>query len=95
VIQSDIIAQAIIDLIEQEHGYWEGTATELIAALPISEAVRKQKGFPAPNALSERLTRLQNTLAGIGVEIAFMRGPKPLRKRVITLSRREDAPPAA
>jgi putative DNA primase/helicase len=94
VIQSDIIAQALIDLLEQEHGYWEGTATELIAALPVSQEVRKQKGFPAPNALSERLTRLQNTFVGVGVEIAFTRGPAPQRKRVITLSRREDDRPA-
>jgi len=110
VIQSDVIAQAILDLFElprdekDEHwtggswdpeqkrwvgGTWTGTSTELLAALPVAEAVRKQKGFPAPNRLAEKLTRLQNTLAGEGIEIAFARAANPGRKRIIVLTRRE------
>jgi len=94
VIQSDVIAQAILDLLEQEHGLWEGTATDLITALPVSEATRKQKGFPAPNTLPERLTRLQNTLAGVGVEIAFDHASDSSRKKIIKLTRREGQQPA-
>ncbi len=63
VIQNDALAQALIELLEQEHGHWQGSSTELIAALPVSEAVRRQKSFPAPNTLPDRLVRLTNTLA--------------------------------
>ena len=91
VIQSDMIAQALLDLIEQQHGRWVGTATDLLAALPVSEATRKQKGFPAPNTLPERLTRLQNTLAGLGLEIAFTKSTDRTRKKVIVLT---STPPA-
>ncbi|MGH7113287.1 MAG: hypothetical protein ACREE9_02195, partial [Stellaceae bacterium] len=94
VIQSDAIAQAILDLLEQERGRWEGTATELLGALPVGEATRKQKGFPAPNTLPERLTRLQNTLAGVGVEIAFDRASDRTRKKLIVLTWPEKHPAA-
>jgi hypothetical protein len=92
VIQSDRIAQAILDLREREHGHWEGSATDLTAALPVSEALRKQKSFPALNKMPERLTRLQDTLAGVGVDIAFDRARDRSRKKIIVLTRREDQP---
>jgi hypothetical protein len=93
VMESDPIAPAIIELLDSNKGRWQGNATELLAALPIGDAVRKQKGFPAPNTISERLTRLQNTLAAEGVEIAFHKASDASRKRTIVLKRSPAAPP--
>jgi hypothetical protein len=92
-IEADIVATAIRDFMATQES-WEGTATDLLAALygAASEATRRLKSWPATaRALSARLRRAAPNLRSIGIGVDFERTPGGKRNRRIHLSK---APPA-
>lgn len=78
----------------QQHNLWEGTASELLAALETlaresvtAADVTKQKSWPKNGrALSNVLRRLTPTLRAVGVDVAFDREPDQRRRRFIRLA---------
>ena len=74
----------------QEHVHWSGTATALLAALPVDEAARRQRGFPQPHTLRGALDRLKATLAGIGIEFSKpgLHTADKSKRRLLILTRR-------
>ena len=66
VVESDPLAQAIVDLISEE-GEFQGTATELLRRL---EPLKPPRDWPrSPRALSGRLRRLTPALRECGVDV--------------------------
>ena len=73
VLESDSVAVAVRSFIA-ERNEWEGSATELLAALgaEVGETQKKSKEWPtSARALSGRLRRAATFLRNVGVEIAF------------------------
>lgn len=69
-VEADLVAAAIRDLVE-ERGFWEGTATELLAELEeyVPEKTQKTKAWPkAANILSRRITRAATALERVGIK---------------------------
>ncbi len=87
-IEADLVATATRSFMETAKE-WEGTATELLAALDgaAAEATRKLKGWPAtPRALSGRLRRAAPNLRKVGIGVDFDRDSNKKRARIICLS---------
>jgi hypothetical protein len=83
-LEDDPLAEAIKAFLT-EHGEWNGTSTELMAALgrSVSDTVRKSTSWPgAPNVLSNHLKRLAPTLRQVGIEYTQRRMPGGGRRRV-------------
>jgi hypothetical protein len=90
-LESDPIAQAVIDLI-QDIGDWIGTSTELLEVLEhkVSEKIVRSKQWPqAANQLSKRLNRLAPVLreVGINVELGINREK---RRRLIKINQNKE-----
>ncbi len=85
VLETDIVAEAIMELAE-ELGDWEGTATNLLKKLyNRNPSVRNSRAWPRnPAALGARLDRLQSALAAAGIEVERNRSS---RERSIRLYR--------
>jgi hypothetical protein len=96
-LEADAVAVAVKELLETRE-VWEGTATELLAALEqhASDQVRRTHAWPASaRALGNRLRRAANILRQAGVEVEFYREPggsEGRRKRLIRLSKRTSVP---
>lgn len=87
-LEADVVATAVRALVEK-HGPWEGTATELLAALEghISEQVKKSKAWPkTARTLGNRLRRSATFLRQTGVQLESGREPGTGR-RLIRISR--------
>ena len=85
-LESDPAAVGISALMKF-HPKWSGTTTELLQELHqvMPETLRKSKEFPkAPNALSNRIMRLEGFLADRDIVITRTRQPN---KRIITITR--------
>jgi hypothetical protein len=94
VIDGDPFALAVVELAHDRRN-WQGTATELLAALLPEAGARLPKGWPPRNGVAGRLKRLIPVLAneGVYVEIATSRTK---RGRIITLeSRLEGSSPSS
>jgi hypothetical protein len=72
--------------------HWEGTATDLLAALSAQGVQGRESLHGLPNharALSTLLRRLAPNLRALGVTITFARGSDKLRTRRIAIRREE------
>ena len=90
VLNDDVLASIVMGFMET-HEEWEGTPSELLAALQDEAGKQsidtKSKRWPkAPNALSRRLNILKTNLEAAGIRIDVSRG----RKRLLTLRRLEN-----
>jgi hypothetical protein len=86
IIESDPLATAVCDFVERQRR-WEGTATELYAALtgPYARTRTVPEHWPkSPRSLGKRLTALQATLADVGITV--WKSPSDGRSRRITLA---------
>lgn len=85
-LEADTVAAAVKALLEK-HGNWQGTASDLLAALEpyVPEGARRTRGWPSsPKSLGSRLRRAATFLRQVGVDIAFEREPRTGR-RIIRL----------
>jgi hypothetical protein len=90
VVSGDLVANAIVAmsafqdrpiagrvnglLVKPAEYFFEGTATELLSKLEVSEADRRSRAFPrGANALSARLRQLKSALATRGIRVEFDR----------------------
>lgn len=74
-------------------GAWQGTASELLAALAgkVEDAVTRQEGWPkSPRGLSALLRDLAPNLRAVGIGIEFSRQSGSGRRRLITITRTTD-----
>lgn len=87
-LEEDTIAQGVIRLVKDEP--WEGTATDLLAALEelAGTKITASKSWPkSPRTLSNRLRRAATFLRqGANIEIEFERQPRS-GKRLIRISK--------
>jgi hypothetical protein len=92
LIETDFVAIAVRTLMVNRT-MWSGTATELDGLLrAVTGTLEDVKGWPAePRILSTRLRCLAPSLSTVGIMVTFDKVGHD-RKRVITLSRREDRP---
>lgn len=85
-LDADPIGEAILKLMDS-HTEWSNSSTELLNALKTitPDLIQKDKDWPkAPNALSNRLMRLEGFLASKGIEIDRIRQHK---NRLIVLKK--------
>lgn len=89
VAEGDPLAGAVAEL-----GTWEGTATDLLAALSPEGSARPPRWLPSsPRALRSRLSRLVDTLRVLGTEVV---PPGPTdRPRLWRIRPAEEGPPLA
>jgi hypothetical protein len=84
------LSEAVIKLLEaQPKPFWSGRASELLEELrrQASEQTLRDKGWPkAPNALTNKLRRLEPSLRAVGVECRESRTGRE-RARIITLEK--------
>ncbi|MBL8768748.1 MAG: DUF3854 domain-containing protein [Planctomycetes bacterium] len=73
VLDCEPLLHAIIGLVDDSGGHWRGTATQLLETLYRRDGRRSgNQGLPRNiNALSRQLREFKQTLAALGVEIAF------------------------
>lgn len=85
-VEGDTVAAAVKEFIE-ERGSWEGTASELLAALEpfVPEQIRKRAWPNSARALSSRLRRAATFLRVVGVDVEFYREASTSRRRLIRL----------
>lgn len=89
VIDSDHLAVAIINYMAELRGPWSGTATDLLAQLPVPNP--RPKSWPTtPQALGNRLTRLAPQLREQGIEVTQEKEAGGNRRRLWRI-----VPPAA
>ena len=89
-LESNAVAQAVLALMERREE-WEGTATELLAALEqhASERAQRSKQWPgSARALSGRLRRVAPLLRQAGLEVEWSREPGSGGRRLITLRKK-------
>jgi hypothetical protein len=85
VLGSSVIGLAVVKLLEED-SEWQGTATELLAALAtlVSASVVRSWRWPnSPEALGGRLRRLAPVLRRKGLEITFSRAGDRVGTRLI------------
>ncbi len=91
-IEGDMVAAAVVALVERVSLPWEGGASELLAALDleVNDKVRALKTWPGnPLQLSNGLHRVAPVLRQIGIEIEFgARAAAKDRKRLVVIRRR-------
>jgi hypothetical protein len=92
-IEADPVALTVIEFIDCEHGYWSGTATELMHKLTVYAI--EFKGLPSwpkkPNILSGRLKRCATFLRVKGIEIFWSKsGDRTITIRKISDTTAQD-----
>jgi hypothetical protein len=94
-LDSDPVSAAIVMLINEKQGEWEGTARDLLADLErcVDDRVKKSAPWPkTPRGISGRLRRLITFLREAGIEVAFGpkgsagRRPLSIRRTVVNLT---------
>jgi hypothetical protein len=92
-LESDVVAQALIALINDESDEIETTATGLLQRLDGRRGEGKAPpGWPrTPKAMGTALRRIAPNLRAAGYEVSFRRVPKS-RRRLIRLARAVDGP---
>lgn len=88
-LEASTIAPAVRELSRRygEDG-WQGTATDLLAALNLiaDETTRKQRSWPkSAKALGGGLRRVAPNLRGVGIRVEFWRESDTGRERMITI----------
>ena len=86
-IEASPIGDPLLDLVH-EHGEWEGTHTDLLAALEERTVPRRRgKGWPgAANALSGELARLLPALEKQGITTEYRRSRDRASRKLITFT---------
>lgn len=87
-IEADLVASALLALMDTVDTSWAGTATQLLDALAahVPETQRRGKGWPAqPNLLTGRLRRMAPAMRKIGIMIESDREPDRKRSRTIQI----------
>ena len=88
VVTGDPVGLAVLDLLENHNGNWEGTATELLDEI---SPERPSKGWPKTGrGMSGQLKRLTPAMLQLGVTIERDRSPTSARKRLINISRESE-----
>src|SRR5690606_36457753 len=90
-LESNAVAQAVLALMERREE-WEGTATELLAALEqyASDRDQRSKHWPtSARALSGRLRRVAPLLRQAGVEVEWTRDSDRDRARKVRLQKQK------
>jgi hypothetical protein len=85
ILESSLIAEYVLRLALP----WEGTASQLFAAISsmTDEKTHRLRAWPkAPNGLSGQLRRLAPALRTVGIEVVFDRAGETSRRRLITIS---------
>jgi hypothetical protein len=95
-LEAHVIGPAILALMEKTPE-WEGTPTELLAALEeLAEDMKintNAKGWPkAANALSRKLKEIKTNLEAEGIAVVFDRAPRVSRKRLIRIWKKPSKP---
>ena len=88
-LETDLVAAAVKALLEKKEA-WEGTATELLAALEevVPEQTRRSKSWPkTAKGLGNNLRRAASFLRQSGVEVEFYRESGSGSRRLIRLNR--------
>jgi acyl transferase domain-containing protein len=89
-LDSDVVASVVRQFME-DRGKWEGTPTDLLAALRdlAPEDVRKLKTWPkAANGLTKRLRRMATFLRATGIELDLDgKTPDSSRTRIVTVTK--------
>ncbi len=70
VVDADLFAASLASFVH-EQGEWEGTATELLEALPGDD--KPPNGWPKPNGVKGQLKRLAPALVAGGITVEFVR----------------------
>jgi hypothetical protein len=84
VVEDDLVASALVELLDRREGQWEGTAAALLETLTPD---KPPKGWPTTvQAFTGRLTRAQEALRLIGVTLERTRVGKD-RRRELTITR--------
>lgn len=92
VVEDDLVASAVVDLIDERGGSWSGSTTELLARLTPE---KPPKGWPETvQALTGRLTRAEEALRQVGVAIERTKIGKS-RSRRLTITRTKGEPKSA
>ena len=77
-LDASVVAQSVREFMEKRN-HWEGTATELLEALPASDQTARSKAWPkVPRTLSNQLRRLAPALRKVGIQVTFARRKKNL-----------------
>ena len=87
VLESDVAATAVRAFMAKRTAPWEGTATDLLAALgaDVGETITRAKEWPrTPWNLSGRLRRASTFLRKVGIEVCFP--ARSARSRTITIT---------
>lgn len=75
-VEDSPLARGIVSVVEAAGGSWQGTATELLAAVAehVDEATRRGKAWPqSPRALAGKLRRMAPDLRrGAGIDVEFV-----------------------
>jgi hypothetical protein len=88
VVTGDPVGVALLDLLADHNGDWEGTATELLDQI---SPERLPKGWPKTGrGMSGQLKRLTPALLQLGVTIEKDRSSTSDRKRLIHISRESE-----
>jgi len=72
VLDNDVVAVALVNMLEQNNGSWSGSPTQLLSALEFAmsgETPRLQTWPKGPPRLTNRLNRLKPILREIGITI--------------------------
>jgi hypothetical protein len=91
VIEGDIFANAIMALANRE-SKWQGTATDLLAAVVTPDPRPKEWPKDATRA-SGRLKRLATALRAVGIEVTETRSTDRNRTRLYRIKHCDDLPP--
>ena len=87
ILEASSVGEPLRDMAEAL-GAWEGTSTDLLAALSerVSEDTRRSKAWPkTARAMSAAVKRLAPTLRAVGLEIDYARGKDLKRLRLIRI----------
>jgi hypothetical protein len=90
-LEAEPLSDAVCALV-YKRAEWTGTATQFLNDLPIDDAGRKSRWWPAVNQVKNRLRRIQGALRtkGIVIDLALPRAPGHDRSKLISI-RRETA----
>jgi hypothetical protein len=91
VLEGDIFANAVITLANRA-GDWQGTATDLLAAVVTPDPRPKEWPKDATRA-SGRLKRLATALRAVGIEVTETRSTDRNRTRLYRIKHCDDLPP--
>ena len=93
VVEEDLVANAIVRLMERRENVWKGSASALLSDLNeiVGDTIKQHKRWPkAPNALSARMNKAAGVLRKVGIEIEETKRSSSSNCRVWRITLKED-----